>query len=366
MTHIVDSDAASSSDAPADGPDTEVRSLLVDAEGKGERFDMYLATQLTGVNRTWARRLIEEGVATLNGVEARPSARLAVGDVLALPTQLPPQQIVKPTPEEIAFDVIYEERDFLVLVKPPGLVVHPAKGHLAGTLVNALVARYPELLEVESERPGIVQRLDKDTSGLMIIARNQETTTYFQEQLRDRRVLKEYAALCVGVLDPPTGTIEAPIGRHPSNRFRMAVVSTGRDATTRYETVQVHDDYTLARVRIETGRTHQIRVHLSAIGYPIAGDGQYGGRPIEGLKRQFLHAARLGLTTPSGEYQEWRSPLPPDLQSVLERLGFDTADPLLLDSAQPQVAASVHVDVTEDDGEGALNSDNRAQSEKAP
>ncbi|MEJ7652638.1 MAG: RluA family pseudouridine synthase [Chloroflexia bacterium] len=293
MTHIVDSDAASSSDAPADGPDTEVRSLLVDAEGKGERFDMYLATQLTGVNRTWARRLIEEGVATLNGVEARPSARLAVGDVLALPTQLPPQQIVKPTPEEIAFDVIYEERDFLVLVKPPGLVVHPAKGHLAGTLVNALVARYPELLEVESERPGIVQRLDKDTSGLMIIARNQETTTYFQEQLRDRRVLKEYAALCVGVLDPPTGTIEAPIGRHPSNRYRMAVVSTGRDATTRYETVQVHDGYTLAQSDRDRSHTPDTRPPL---GYrPPDRRRRAVWATCRGARRQFLHAARLGL-----------------------------------------------------------------------
>lgn len=289
----------------------------------GQRLDVYLAGTMPGVSRSQARELVLSGNITVNGIVSKPSAKLRTGDIVQgeWPTSLPfGPQIV---PEEIPLTVVYEDKDLVVLDKSAGMVVHPSAGHSSGTLVHALLARYPELQEDGSERPGIVHRLDKDTSGLMLVARNRPTMHYLQDLLRERRVLKEYTLLCCGALEPPTARIEAPIARDPANRLRMAIVSNGRSAATEYETRMRLGAYTLALARLETGRTHQIRVHFSAIRHPLAGDALYGRCTAPLLDRQFLHSSRLALVLPSGEEKEWRSPLPPDLRACLSALGVD-------------------------------------------
>jgi 23S rRNA pseudouridine1911/1915/1917 synthase len=229
-------------------------------------------------------------------------------------------------PEDIPLKIVYEDEDLVVIEKPAGMVVHPSAGHSSGTLVHALLARYPELRSGDArpgdeERPGIVHRLDKDTSGLMLVARTQHSLRYLQAAMHDRQVLKEYTLLCCGPLDPASARIEASIGRHPGNRLKMAVVSTGRPSVSEYETMQTLPQHTLTLARLHTGRTHQIRVHFASIGRPIAGDRLYGGCALPGLERQFLHASRLGLTLPGGKHVEWQSPLPEDLEKCLLAAG---------------------------------------------
>jgi 23S rRNA pseudouridine1911/1915/1917 synthase len=212
-----------------------------------------------------------------------------------------------------------------VVDKPAGLVVHPAPGHPSGTLVNALLARYPDISVGDVLRPGIVHRLDRDTSGLIVVAKSDRAMASLTAQMRARRVLKEYMALVWGRPNASRGVVEAPIGRDPRDRQRMAIEERGRPARTHFEvveTLRVGDvECTLLRVRLETGRTHQIRVHLAAIGHPVVGDPTYGRRAAHlPLKRQFLHAGRLGFTLPDGEYREFQSPLPPDLELLLRSL----------------------------------------------
>ncbi|MBM3156520.1 MAG: RluA family pseudouridine synthase [Chloroflexi bacterium] len=285
--------------------------------GSGERLDKYVAEQCH-ISRSYAQKLIEEGNVTVNNHAARASHKLDAGDrVIA---SIPPPASTSLTPEAIPLKVVYEDKDVIVIDKPAGLLVHPAAGQKSGTLVNAILAHCPDLGEIKgSIRPGIVHRLDKDTSGLMMVAKNNASHAYLSRQIKQRSIKKTYIALVLGQLAPERGAIEAPIGRHPRDRKRMAVVERGREAKTEYRVLRYLDDCTLLEVMPETGRTHQIRVHLSAIGHPVFGDHIYGKRsPI--LGRQFLHAYKLGFRLPStGEFVEFTSRLPRELQEVLNR-----------------------------------------------
>jgi 23S rRNA pseudouridine1911/1915/1917 synthase len=271
--------------------------------------------------------LIESGALTINGaISTKASQRLKAGDLISL--AIPPPQPSSLLAENIPLKVVYEDSDLLVIDKPAGMVVHPAPGHSSGTLVNALLAHVPEMeLDMGDEmRPGIVHRLDKDTSGLMVVAKRRAAHEALSEQMLARSMLKEYLAVVLGALRPPTGAIDAPIARDPRDRQRMAVVEGGRPARTRYTTERKLGLYTLVRATLETGRTHQIRVHMAATGHLVLGDPVYGKRTLKdaaklGLDRQFLHAQRLGFTIPStGEWREFTSDLPEDLQAVLEAL----------------------------------------------
>ena len=283
-----------------------------------ERLDRYLAEQCQ-ISRSYAQKLISEGKVTVNNRPARASQKLNAGDKVA--ATIPPPSPLSLAPEAIPLQVVYEDSDLIVVDKPAGLLVHPAAGHRSGTLVNAILARCPDLGEINGTiRPGIVHRLDKDTSGLMMVAKNNAAQMSLSRQIKQRSIKKGYLALVRGHLSPQRGAIEAPIGRHPKDRKRMAVVSGGREARTEYRVIKYFDDYTLVEVMPETGRTHQIRVHFSAIGHPIFGDHIYGKKsPL--LGRQFLHAHRLGFRLPSsGKYVEFRAELPIDLEEVLKQL----------------------------------------------
>jgi 23S rRNA pseudouridine1911/1915/1917 synthase len=298
---------------------------LVGPDDVGRRLDVYLAERLGGSSRSRSRELIQRGEVKLNGASARPGVRLRVGDTVSHPASAGAPATApsaRPEPEPIPLTVLHEDADVVVLDKPTGMVVHPSPGHRTGTLVHALLARYPELRVAEGERPGIVHRLDKDTSGLMLVARHEAALRALQEEFRARRARKEYTLLACGALVPPSGVIEGPIGRHPRNRLKMAVIGAGRPASTAYEMMAEAPGYSLARARIHTGRTHQIRVHLASIHRPIAGDALYGGCEAPELARQFLHSSRLGIALPSGEWGEWESPLPSDLSRTLELLGL--------------------------------------------
>ena len=222
------------------------------------------------------------------------------------------------TPEAIPLKILYEDNDLMVVDKPAGLTVHPAPGHYTHTLVNAILAHVPDLEAGETNRPGIVHRLDKDTSGLIIVAKNSAAHMKLADQFKSRSVTKVYQALVQGHLTPEEGIIEASIGRDPRDRKRMAVVTGGREARTEYTVIKYIDNYTLLEVRPKTGRTHQIRVHLAAIGFPIVGDATYGVKS-DYLSRQFLHAYKLRFKLPStGEYREFESELPDDLAQALK------------------------------------------------
>jgi len=294
------------------------RKLEFTAATAGERLDKYVAEQCR-ISRSYAQKLIDEGQVAVNGRAAKVSHKLNAGDRIAV--SIPPPLPISLAPEDIPLKVVYEDKDVVVIDKPAGLLVHPAAGQHTGTLVNAILARCPDLGEINgSIRPGIVHRLDKDTSGLMMVAKNEAAQRSLSRQIKQRSIKKGYLALVLGHLTPEQGAIDAPIGRHPKDRKRMAVVSGGREARTEYKVIKYFDDYTLVEAMPETGRTHQIRVHFAAIGHPIFGDHVYGKRsPL--LGRQFLHAHRLGFKLPSsGKFVEFRAGLPPDLEEVLKRV----------------------------------------------
>ena len=239
--------------------------------------------------------------------------------------EIPPVTSTDLTPEEIPLDIVFENKEVVVVNKPAGLVVHPAAGHAKGTLMNAVLAHAPEIEGIGGElRPGLVHRLDKDTSGLIVLAKNERAQNHLQAQFQSRAVVKTYIALVDGHPPSKVGRIEAPMGRSPSDRKRMAVVAAkkGRAAITEYREIERFESHSLLDVQPLTGRTHQIRVHLAYVGCPVAGDRVYGrGKPTLGLQRQFLHAASLKLTFPGENSQRnFEAPLPPDLQSVLESL----------------------------------------------
>jgi 23S rRNA pseudouridine1911/1915/1917 synthase len=294
----------------------KVRGFVTDESGV--RLDRYVSENCPELSRTRVQKLIADGLITVNDCMVKPGYRLDVGDRVSV--VIPPIPASTLSPEPIPLDIVYEDEDLLVVDKPAGLTVHPAPGHHSHTLINAVLSHFPKL-PGSSLRPGIVHRLDKDTSGLMVVAKNSTSQLNLINQFKTRSVFKAYLALVKGRLTPEYGIIEAAIGRSPRDRKRMAVVTRGREARTQYHVVKYIDDYTLLEVKLETGRTHQIRVHLSAIGYPVVGDATYGVK-FPHLLRQFLHASRLGFRLPStGEYVEFKSELPPDLRQALSDIG---------------------------------------------
>ena len=287
----------------------------------GARLDKYVTEHCAGLSRTQAQKLIIDGHVKVNDSPAKSGLKLNQGDRLTV--SLPPPASTTLTPEDIPIAILYVDDDLIVVDKPTGLTDHPAAGHPTGTLVNALLSHLPGLPDTgDWQRPGIVHRLDRDTSGVMLVAKNNTAHINLAAQFKARTVVKTYLVLVKGRLTPADGAIEAPIGRDSAHRERMAVVaeSRGRDARTDYHVIEYIGDYTLLEVKPETGRTHQIRVHLGAIGYPVAGDKVYGVKTPH-LHRQFVHAARLGFTLPStGKYVEFSAALASDLSHALEEL----------------------------------------------
>ncbi|MES2208788.1 MAG: RluA family pseudouridine synthase [Chloroflexota bacterium] len=306
-----------------------VRHLIAPPAVRGTRVDR-LVTDLTGLSRSHVQKLITEGLLTAGERTLRANTIIEPGTELRLeiPEPAPAAPIAQP---EIPVSVVYEDDDLLIVDKPFGLVVHPSPGHDDGTLVNALLGRagpagFGGIAGVR--RPGIVHRLDRDTSGLLMVARTDLAQHGLMAQLKARRIKKTYLALVHGSVAAAVGRIEAPIGRDPRHRTRMAVVPDGRPATTGYRVAERFAAWTLLELDLVTGRTHQIRVHLEAIGHPVAGDRVYGtgtsSRGPDGLARMFLHAWRLELTSPSsGELIRATAPLPPELEQVLGALRVD-------------------------------------------
>jgi 23S rRNA pseudouridine1911/1915/1917 synthase len=300
----------------------EVLRFVVSTDEDGSRLDRYAANVMTDLSRTYARQLIEDAHILLNGRDTRPSVPVHAGDTVTV--RRPVSQPTDLVAQDIPLNVVYEDADVVVVDKPAGMVVHPAPGHLSGTLVNALLARYPDITVSGDVRPGIVHRLDRDTSGLLVIARNDRARHRLQAQQQARTMLKIYLAVVEGRFKEPEGVIDAPIARHPTDRKRMAIVADGRSARTHWRVLEELGDYTMIEARLETGRTHQIRVHCAYKSRPVLGDPLYGPRKPRatfGLTRQFLHAYRLGFVLPAtDQWVEFTSPLPSDLQAALEKL----------------------------------------------
>jgi len=288
----------------------------------GLRLDRYAADQVSDLSRSYARQLIEDAHIRLNGADARPSSLVHTGDIVTV--QRPVAQPTDLVAQDIPLNIVYEDADVVVIDKPAGMVVHPAPGHLDGTIVNALLARYPDITVGGDLRPGIVHRLDRDTSGLLVATRNDHARHAIQAQQQARTMMKAYLAVVDGRFKESTGVIDAPIARHPTDRMRQAIVAGGRQARTHWTVLEELGEYTLIEARLETGRTHQIRVHFAHKSRPLLGDPLYGPRKPRatfGLTRQFLHAYRLGFVLPAtGEWIEFESPLPEDLRAALEKL----------------------------------------------
>jgi 23S rRNA pseudouridine1911/1915/1917 synthase len=289
-----------------------------------QRLDKFLATNLPNLSRTRLQALIKDGMVIIDG---KPAGK--VGLVLDKPT-LVEVHVPPPTPavlqaEPIPLDIIFENKDLLVVNKPAGMVVHPAAGHSSGTLVNAALSHAPDIEGISGEqRPGVVHRLDKDTSGLILLAKNDRAHRWLQDQFRLRKVEKIYLALVDGNPPTPTGRVEAPIGRHPHQRKQMAIVQAakGRAAISEYRTLQAYPEHTLLEVHPITGRTHQIRLHLAFIGCPVTGDVIYGRRlPSLPIERHFLHAHRLTIRLlEESQPRTFIAPLPPELEKILDKL----------------------------------------------
>ena len=303
--------------------------LVIGPDQAGERLDRFLAGAVPGLSRSQAQRLIEEGRVQVAGRQAKANLALKDGDQINV--ELPAPVPTSAQPEDIPVPVLYEDADLLVVNKPAGMVVHPAAGHSSGTLVNALLHHVDDLSGIGGElRPGIVHRLDKGTSGVMVVAKHDAAHEALARQFADREVDKEYVALVWGVVQAGR-RIDLPIGRDPNDRQKMSARSRrARSAVTRITRAQHLKGVTLCQVAIATGRTHQIRVHLNAIGHPVVGDATYCGvkarvpqdlRPVLRLERPFLHAARLAFTHPTdGREMSFEAPLPDDLQQVLDQL----------------------------------------------
>lgn len=293
-------------------------------EAVGERLDKFLVSRLPEYSRSRLQQLIRDGWVNVNDRPAKKAGLLLeAGDRVTV--TLPPPEPSALTPEPIPLEIIYEDENLLVVNKPAGMVVHPAAGHFSGTLVHAALAHAPQMEGVGGEqRPGVVHRLDKDTSGLILLAKNDATHRWLQEQFRLRRILKTYWALVDGRPPTPIGRVEAPIGRDARQRQRLAIVPAprGRLAVSEYRTLETFPAHTLLEVHPITGRTHQIRLHLAFLGCPVVGDTLYGHRsPTLPLKRHFLHAARLELTLRGGKEKRcFEAPLPAELEAVLNQL----------------------------------------------
>ncbi len=312
-------------------PDNETASFEVSETDAGTRLDAFLASRIDGWSRARLQRLIDSGDVLVNGKLAKPSYKVSASDQVEV--ELIPAPPGNFTPENIPLEIVFEDDHVIVINKPAGLVVHPAAGIHSGTLANALAYHFQQLSNAGSVRPGLVHRLDKDTSGLLVVAKTETDHENLADQFRAREVFKSYVALVYGAVKQESGRIEQPIARDPRNRTRMAIVPGGRGALSLYRVRRSYNSFTLLEVELKTGRTHQIRVHLSWLKHPVVGDELYGaGRDnnirdvhlraqIRKLKRQFLHAEQLGFRHPhTGEQVRFAVSLPAELTGLLEKL----------------------------------------------
>lgn len=299
-----------------------MNTLVVDEINKGKRLDSYISDNMDKISRSFAQKLIENQQVTINGKNEKTSYKVCAGDNIQV--DVPEAQGTKLKAQDIPVDVVYEDKDIIVVNKPKGMVVHPANGNPDGTLVNAILAMCKDSLSgIGGEiRPGIVHRLDKDTSGLLIIAKNNEAHVKMSKQIQDRLVTKKYIALIRGVVKDDEATIDMPIARSKVDRKKMAVDKDGKQAVTHFKVIKRYRGYTLLEIKIDTGRTHQIRVHMAKIGYPVVGDMVYSnGKNEFGIEGQMLHAKSLEFSHPiTGKKMHLEAPLPEYFTKVLEEL----------------------------------------------
>jgi 23S rRNA pseudouridine1911/1915/1917 synthase len=299
--------------------------LVVSREEKKQRLDLYLANQFHGLSRSSLSRLVREGMVTVNGITVKGGYKIRPSDIIEITS--PPHEQSSLVPEQIYFKTIFEDSDLLVLSKPPGIVVHPAAGHETGTLVHGLLYRYQNLPNQEQGRPGIVHRLDKDTSGIMLVAKSSQALSSLSSDFKDRKIHKIYHAILSSCPSEKSGRIVAPIGRHPVNRKKMAIRQVRRRyAATNWQVLETFSNgYCLAEIEIETGRTHQIRVHMASLHTPVYGDVLYGGKvsqyQAELAPRQMLHASKISFHHPvSQKKMQFEAPLWEDMEQCVEQL----------------------------------------------
>lgn len=296
--------------------------LIVGPHEKVSRLDQYLKEKLSSLTRSRIQKLIESGFVTINGQKVKPATKIKAG--MKITIFIPPEEELDLTPEEVPFEILYEDEDIAVIFKPAGVVVHPAPGHKTGTLVHGLLARLKNLSGIGGKlRPGIVHRLDKDTSGLMLVAKNDFAHQALVSAFQRREIKKEYLALLYGILRPLQGRIEKPIGRHPVHRQKMAILSGGKEAVTEYEVIKYFKKATLVLAKPITGRTHQLRVHFSHLGHPILGDPTYGGlkTDLPRPERLMLHARKITFIHPRSQIPLTFEKEPPsDFQNYLRLL----------------------------------------------
>ncbi len=297
-----------------------VVTYTIEEQHAGERIDKAVSSLQTEWSRTQIGNWVSEGVLTVNGEVVKPKYKVRTGDVIEI--TVPEVEELEIVAEDLNLEIIYEDADVLVVNKPRGMVVHPAPGHATGTLVNGLMHHCTDLSGINGVmRPGIVHRIDKDTTGLLMVAKNDVAHESLVNQLVAKTVTRKYTALVHGHIAHDKGTIDAPIGRDTKDRQKQAVVDSGKHAVTHFQVIERFGDYTLVECRLETGRTHQIRVHMNYIGFPLAGDPKYGPRKTIDFGGQVLHAGVLGFTHPvTGEYLEFSTPLPEDFQQLLASL----------------------------------------------
>lgn len=297
-----------------------MQEIKVSAEENGLKIDRFLAEIIPNTSRSDMQGRIKAGIVLVNGNEVKPNYKVKTEDTVTVnERELVESDIV---PEDLNLDIVYEDAHVAVVFKPKGMVVHPAAGHTSETLVNGLMYQLDNLSGINGElRPGIVHRIDKDTSGLLMVAKDDVTHRGLVDQLVEKSVTRKYIALVHGVIPHDKGTIEAPIGRNPKERQAMAVVDDGKEAVTHFNVIERYEDFTLVECILETGRTHQIRVHMKYIGYPLAGDPKYGQRKTLDTEGQMLHAGTIGFIHPAtGEYMEFESTLPDAFEDVLAEL----------------------------------------------
>ena len=293
--------------------------VKIEASAAGQRLDKAVA-ELTDLSRSLANEQIKDGQILVNGQTKKAKYAVKEGDVISY--ELPEPEVVEYVPEDIPLEIVYQDEDVAVVNKPQGMVVHPSAGHTSGTLVNALMYHIQDLSGINGVlRPGIVHRIDKDTSGLLMIAKNDQAHVALADELKDKKSQRKYWAIVHGNLPNDRGVIEAPIGRSEKDRKKQAVMAKGKPALTRFQVLERFGDYSLVELQLETGRTHQIRVHMAYIGHPVAGDEVYGPRKTLKGHGQFLHARTLGFTHPrTGEVLEFTAEAPAIFQETLEKL----------------------------------------------
>ena len=301
----------------------EYLTFAAEQQDAGIRTDVFLADNIDGLSRSSIKKLLEQGNIRINGKEGKANYKLRIGDILDV--EIPDVKETEILPEDIPLDILYEDKDVIVVNKPQGMVVHPAPGHYTGTMVNALMFHCgDELSGINGEKgPGIVHRIDMDTSGILVVAKNDHAHQSLAKQLAEHSITRKYVAVVYNGFTEDEGTVDRPIGRNPQDRKKMAVTEKhSRHAVTHYRVLERMERYTLIEAQLETGRTHQIRVHMTYIGHPLLGDPVYGPKkhPFR-LEGQALHARVLGFIHPStGEYMEFEAPLPPHFEALLEQL----------------------------------------------